>query len=96
MKNDLDACNELADSMHSEIKNRIKLQEKSDSIISKQMQDNIVLSSEIEQISILSDSYKSGERKLKITNKFLKGVATFFGITTLVETVGIYISSRLK
>lgn len=92
MKADLDACNELADSLYAEIKNRETLKAKDDALISKQQADNKNLESQVSEITKLKDSYKAGEAKEKRKNKWIKGFATGFGIVAVIEAGYIAIS----
>lgn len=92
MKVDLDACNELADSLYSEIKNREVLKVKDDALISKQQDDNKNLENQVKEITGLKDSYKAGEAKEKRKNKWVKGFATGFGIVAIIEAGYIAIS----
>lgn len=86
---DLDACNELADSLASVIKNYDILKAKDDALIQKQSDDNRNLEGQVEQITILKDSFEKGEQKAKTANKWLKGFASGFGVIALVEFVYI-------
>jgi len=95
MKVDLDACNELADSMHSEIQNRIKLQAKSDSIIVKQDQNIKVLVDANGKLVELKDTFEKGEKREKRKNKWIKGIATGFGVVAILEAGWIFVSTLL-
>ncbi len=93
---DLDACNEMADTLYAQ-KERYKS-------LTKDMANEIEISNE--QISNLKDqvsekeiteaSYKKGEKRNKIKSKFLKGFATGFGIIAILESGWIFLTTRLK
>ena len=90
---DLDACNELADSLQSEI-NSYELQAKMDKqIFTQQQADVALLESQIRDITELKDLYKSGERKEKLKNRFAKGLAAGLGIVAAAEAVWIGLKS---
>jgi hypothetical protein len=93
MMADLDACNELADSLQSEI-NNYELQAKMDKqIFTQQQADVALLESQIRDITELKDLYKSGERKEKLKNRFAKGLAAGLGIVAAAEAVWIGLKS---
>lgn len=96
MKVDLDACNEVCDSLFSEIKNQEKLNAKNDAIIKKHEQDNKVMEDQNKALETLKETYKKGEEKEKGKNKWAKGFATGFGIIAVVEAGWIYLTSRLQ
>lgn len=85
MKADLDACNELADSLDSRLKNYESLKLQDDITIKKFQDDNKNLESQVIEITGLKESYKKGEAKEKTKNKFIKGFATGFGIIAIIE-----------
>ncbi len=76
MMTDLDACNELADSLYSEILNYQDLKKKDDVLIKKQGDDNKILEGSVKALTDLKESYKAGEEKQKRRNKWVKGFAT--------------------
>jgi cytoskeletal protein RodZ len=91
---DLDACNEIADSLSSEIKNYQLLKAKDDQLIKKQADDNENLETQVQTITILKDSFVTGEKREKTKNKWVKGFATVFGCVAIIEAGYIWIVSR--
>lgn len=93
MMADLDACNELADSLYSRIKN-FELQEKRDQVIyNNLMSDKASLENQVKDLTELKDLYKSGEKKERTKNRLVKGLAAGFGIVAAAEAVWIGIAS---
>lgn len=82
---DMDACNELADSLYSEIKNHQELKKKDDILIKKQENDNKNLEESVKALTDLKESYKKDESFQKTKNKWIKGFATGFGVIAIVE-----------
>lgn len=93
---DLDACNELADSLNSEIKNYQNLKKKDDVLIKKQGEDNKVLEGSVKALTDLKESYKTGEIKQKRRNKWIKGFATGFGVVAALEAGYIAILNVIR
>lgn len=96
MKADLDACNELADSLDSRLQNYESLKLQDDATIKKFQDDNKNLESQVNQLGILNSSYKAGESKEKRKNRFAKGFATGFGIIAIIEAGYIAISKVFR
>lgn len=92
MKADLDACNELADSLDSRLKNYEVLKLQDDVTIKKFQDDTKNLESQVKEESGLKESYKKGEKREKRKNKIAKGFATGFGIIAVIEAGYIAIS----
>ena len=90
---DLDACNELADSLNSTIKNYKILSEKDLKITSQQAKDIQLLEKQVSDLTELKELYKSGEKKEKTKNRFTKALASGFGIVAAAEAVWIGIKS---
>lgn len=93
---DLDACNILADTIFAQ-KERYKS-------LSKDQAKALVLSDSLnknkdQQIAekiITEESYKKGEKKNKRKFKIWKGLATGFGVITLIESAYIGLQLLIK
>ena len=93
---DLEDCNVIADTIYAQ-KERYKS-------ISNDKTKALVVSDSLnknkdQQIAekiITETSYKKGEKKQKNINKFLKGIATGFGIIAIIEAGYIGLQSLLK
>jgi hypothetical protein len=91
---DLDACNEMADTLYAQ-KERYKS-------LTKDMANEIAesdaqisnLKDQVTEKEITEASYKKGEKRAKIKVKILKGFATGFGIIAICESGWIFLTTR--
>lgn len=93
---DLDACNEMADTLYSQ-----KERYKSISILKSKeiaISDSLIANykGQIAEKIIIGDSYKKEAKKNGTKVKWLKGFATGFGIVAVVEAGFIWLVLQIK
>jgi DNA repair ATPase RecN len=81
----LDACHEMLDSIKSELDNLHSLKVKDDNLIRKYEEDQKNLEAQVLALTELKDAYKKGEDRQRRRNKWVKGLATGFGIIAVLE-----------
>jgi hypothetical protein len=89
---DLKACNEVADSLKSNIDNYKKLQIKDAQTIKAYQVDSLNLENQLAQERILKESYKKGEKR----GRWIKSIAYSLGVVAIVEAGYIYLLSVFK
>jgi hypothetical protein len=93
---DLDACNELADTLYAQ-KERYK-SISSDKSKALAVSDSLAANYKVQATSqkILADSWEKDVKRKSAAGKWLKGIATGLGVLSLVEFIYIGIQSIVR
>lgn len=93
---DLDACNDVADTLFAQKERYKELSRKMDSALVLSDSINANQKQQIEEKKLTEAAYKKESKRGEIKIKLLKGCATFFGAVAIIEAGYIWLVSRLS